>query len=88
MLLLCYIQNFFGADGFFRMKYINNQQQIVVMKEGAGSISPAVQSLLMQVRKKAIYFEVEPQDLSFGIDLFKPDVREVAAKNIKLQQTL
>lgn len=70
------------------MKYVNNQQQIVILKEENEQKSPVVQDLLEKIKDKAISFEVEPQELSFGIDIFKPDEQEVKMNKIRLKNTL
>lgn len=70
------------------MKFVNNQQNIVILREGSENNSLVVKKLLEQIRKKAISFEVEPQALTFGINIFKPDEKIVKKKRIELNNTL
>ena len=64
------------------LKYINDHQQIVIIKDGSEQYSPDVQDMMNKIKANAILLEIEPQGMTFGIDLFTPDER--FANNIGL----
>lgn len=78
-------------DGDIRrltMKYVNNHQVIVLLREGSEKDSPEVKSLLRQMSEKVIRFEIAPQKLTLGNGLFEPDFREASRLGWKLEETL
>ena len=57
------------------LKYINDHQQIVIIKDGSEQYSPDVQDMMNKIKANTILLEIEPQGMTFGIDLFTPDER-------------
>lgn len=70
------------------MRFFNNLQQILILKDGGEKEFADIQAALKKIEEKSICFEVAPQELSFGINIFKPDQKEVDKKKIKLSQTV
>lgn len=70
------------------LKYLNEQQQIVILKADREGDSVVIQNFLKQVKEKTLYFEVKPQALSFGGNIFEPDKKKAKKQNLNLETTV
>ena len=70
------------------MKYVNDYQQIVIIREGSENDSPDVKEMMERIKANAIVLEIEPQGMTFGIDIFTPDWREMKKLGIKSEDNL
>lgn len=70
------------------LKYVNDYQQIVIIREGSENNSPDVKDMMEKIKTNAIILEVEPQGMTFGSDIFTPDCKAAENNDLQLKNNL